>query len=82
MNNKVNLSLAAAGDVAVLRNETQKEIKKLLIPQTFSSYCFIIKYDLGIRGFDSYTKDGFIEGNNRANDIIDVTRNGTSIFND
>jgi hypothetical protein len=83
MSRQINLSLAAAGDVAVLRNNGQREIKEILHSNQITPYK--VRFTDSVEWLHHYYKCGDYSPCHSLHspfDIIDVTRNGTSIFKD
>ncbi len=82
---QVNLSLAAAGDVAVLRNGEHHTIEKIE-PLTDRHYTHNITFPKNshvcISDCTAYTNKGlFWIDTLTQRDITDILRNGASIFN-
>lgn len=74
---QINLSLATAGDVAVLRNGAQFSIETIS-PIKKGMYKFLLEMNLDA---SMYTLQGeYWHGETDGRDILDVLRNGASIF--
>lgn len=80
MSKQINLALAAAGDVAVLRNETRYKIMHKERSDLSPYFPVRILFE-GINVHATYSDNGnFCRNIQSPTDIIDVLRNGASIF--
>lgn len=77
MSKQINLSLAQAGDVAVLRNGEQFPIETISLIKK-GMYKFLLEMN---QDASMYTLQGeYWHGETDGRDIHDITRNGVSIF--
>jgi len=77
---QINLSLAKSGDVAVLRNGERREIVDIILHdfQSISNTTHLIRFAL--YGVMSYSGKGKYKALNSNLDILDILRDGVSIF--
>lgn len=81
MNNNTNLTLAKSGDVAVLRNGTQKEIKEIVPCNLITPYK--VRFADSEHWLHHYYKLGDYSPCHSLHspfDILDILREGVSIF--